>query len=117
MKWEPDRNLQIRMALTLAFVLALPFGFAYVLLFLLNTVGVGLLETFTNEPWNGTFYVHPAVLAAGIFVCFAVQYAYGKQLALRSMRLYETHPKDHPDLHAAVTRLSANSTSPLPPSR
>lgn len=114
MKWEADRNLQLRMALTVAFVLALPFGFAYAILFLLNTVGVGLLEMLTAEPQDGEFYAHPGVLAAGVVVCFALQYALGKRMALRSLRLYDAHPKDYPDLNAAVTRLSAQLDLPAP---
>ncbi|USZ66665.1 M48 family metalloprotease [Halorussus salilacus] len=114
MNWESDRSLQVRMVLTLAFVLALPFGFVYTLLFLLNTVGLDLLEFATNEPWNGQFYVNPVVLTAVVLGGFAAQYAFGRRVALRSAGAREVDAEEYPDLHATVTRLAARLDLPTP---
>lgn len=114
MNWESDRSLQARMVVTLAFVLVLPFGFAHTMLYLLNTVGIDLLEWATNEPWNGEFYVNPVVLAGSVVVGFLAQYAFGKRIALRSVGAREVDPDDYPDLHATVTRLSAQLDLPAP---
>lgn len=50
MEWESDTGLQIQIVATLAFVLALPFAFAYTFLYLLNTVGLKLLELLLRNP-------------------------------------------------------------------
>ncbi|WP_435181580.1 M48 family metalloprotease [Halorussus sp. AFM4] len=114
MEWRSDRSLQLRMGLTLAFVLLLPFAFAYVMLFLLNTVGLELLEFATERPWNGEFYVDPLLLVGAVVVGFAAQYALGDRVALRSVGARRVDADERPELHAAVTRLSSQLDLPVP---
>ncbi|WP_244605197.1 M48 family metalloprotease [Halorussus halobius] len=114
MNWESDASLRVRMVLTLAFVVILPFAFAYTLLYLLNTVGLDLLEMLTGDPWNGEFYVHPGLLAAGVGVGFLAQFALGKRMALRSAGAREVDSGEYPELHATVTRLAAQVDLPAP---
>jgi len=114
MEWESDPSLRFRLVLTLAFILLLPFAFAYTFLFLLNTVGLELLELLTKEPWNGTFYLNPAVLTGVVVAGFVAQYVLGKHVALRSVGARTVGAEDYPEFHATVTRLASQLDLPAP---
>lgn len=111
---DPDRELRLRMVAALALVVAFPFAFAYTFLYLANTVGLALLELADGRPRTGEFYVDPLVLTVVILGGLAVQYYYGPRAVLGSVGARRVSSKEHPDLHAAVTRLAAQSDLPKP---
>jgi hypothetical protein len=90
LQWEPDRNLQVRMALVLVLVpvlvlvLVLPVAFVYAFVFLTNTVGVELLSFATEREWRGRFYVEPWLVVVAVAVGFTAQYFPGERSALRA---------------------------------
>jgi heat shock protein HtpX len=106
LQWEPDRDLQARMALALGLVLVLPVAFVYAFVFLMNTVGVELLEFATEREWRGRFYVEPWLVVGAIAVGFAAQYLLGERSALRTVGARRVDPGAYPELHDALVRPS-----------
>ena len=114
MEWEPDRGLTTRMGVAVALVAVLPVAFVYAFVLAMNTVGVELLALATEKPWNGGFYVNPLVVVGGVAVGFAVQFALGDSVALRSVDARRVARADYPDLHARVDRLAQVAGAPTP---
>ncbi|MCU4926231.1 M48 family metalloprotease [Halobacteria archaeon AArc-dxtr1] len=108
-RFDPDREFRVRMVLALALVVALPFAFVYTFLFLANTVGIALLEWANDRPYHGEFYVDPVLLTVVVLGGLAVQYRYGSRAVLGSVDARRVTAEQHPDLHAAVTRLAAQA--------
>jgi len=109
-----DRGLRIRMLVATALVVALPFAFVYAFVFLINAVGLPLLEWANERPYTGEVYVDPVLLAVVVLVGLAVQYRYGPRTVLRSVGARRVSPDEYPELHAAVTRLAAQADVPAP---
>jgi len=55
--------LRIRIAVATGLVIALPFAFAYTFVYLINEIGLPLLEWANERPYTGEVYVDPVVLA------------------------------------------------------
>ncbi len=109
-----DRELRVRMGVTLLFLVVLPFAFVYTFLLLANTVGIALLEWATERPYHGEFYVDPVVLTVVVLGGFVVQYRYGPTAVLGSVDARRVTAEEYPDLHATVTRLAAQAGVPEP---
>jgi heat shock protein HtpX len=112
--WPRARGLTTRMGVALALVVALPFAFAWVALFTMNTVGVGLLAFATDRPWNGSFYIDPLVLVGMVAVGFGAQYLLAERNALATVDARKISPEEYPEVHAALTRLSRGADVPTP---
>ncbi|SEH13215.1 heat shock protein HtpX [Natronorubrum sediminis] len=107
MALSTDRELHIRMLLALGLVVCLPFAFVYTFLFLVNTVGIPLLEWANERPYHGEFYIDPLVLSVVVLGGLAVQYRYGPQTVVDSLGARPVDASAYPELHATVTRLSS----------
>jgi heat shock protein HtpX len=86
----------------------------YAFVFLINAVGLPLLEWATERPYTGEVYVDPAFLAIVVFGGLAVQYRYGPRTVLRSVGGRRVSADEYPELHAAVTRVAAQADVPTP---
>ncbi|MEZ3164296.1 M48 family metalloprotease [Halorubrum sp. RMP-47] len=95
-------------------VVALPFAFVYAFVFLINAVGLPLLEWANGRPYTGEVYVDPVLLAVVVLGGLAVQYRYGPATVLRSVGASGVSADEYPELHAAVTRLAAQADLPAP---
>ena len=102
------------MVIALALIVVLPFLFVYTVLFLLNTIGIAMLEWYDGQPRHGEFYVDPVVLTAFVLGGLAVQYRYGPRAVLDSVGARRVSADEEPELHAAVTRLAAQADVPTP---
>ncbi|MBQ0986328.1 zinc metalloprotease HtpX [Streptomyces sp. F63] len=92
-RFEPDRGLTARMALTM-FLLGLVYvGFVAALIVLLESL------------------VLVIVIAAGLL---GAQYWFSDRIALYAMRGHLVTPEQHPHLHGAVDRLCATADMPKP---
>ncbi|OYR38932.1 peptidase M48 Ste24p [Halorubrum sp. Ib24] len=111
---DRDQRLRLRMAIATGLVIALPFAFVYAFVFLINAVGLPLLEWANERPYTGEFYVDPVLLTVVVLVGLAVQYRYGPRTVLRSVGGRRVSPDEYPELHAAVTRLAAQADVPKP---
>jgi heat shock protein HtpX len=111
---DQQQWLRIRIAVATGLVIALPFAFAYTFVFLINTIGLPLLEWASERPYTGEFYVDPVVLAVVVLGGLAVQYRYGPQTVVRSVGGRRVSADEYPELHAAVTRLAAQADVPKP---
>ncbi|KDE59942.2 peptidase M48 Ste24p [Halostagnicola sp. A56] len=111
---EPDRELRLRMALALFFITVLPFAFVYTFVFLLNTVGIALLEWANERPYTGEFYVGPLLLVVVVLGGLAIQYLYGPSAVLGSVGASRVDADSYPTVHATVTRLAAQADVPKP---
>ena len=109
-----DRELQARIALALALVVLLPFAFVYAALFLLNTVGIAMLEWIDGQARHGQYYVDPVVLTVVVLGGLLVQYRYGPRMVLDSVGARQADGRSHADLEATVTRLAAQADLPTP---
>ncbi|MDZ5811808.1 M48 family metalloprotease [Halorubrum sp. AD140] len=109
-----DRGLRHRMLIATGLVVALPFAFAYTFVYLINAVGLPLLEWANERPYTGEFYVDPVFLAVVVLGGLAVQYRYGPRTVLRSVGGRRVSPEEYPELHAAVTRVAAQADVPKP---
>lgn len=109
-----DRQLRLRMAIALVFLVLFPFAFVYTFLYLANTVGLALLEWADGQPRHGEFYVDPILLTVVILGGLAVQYWIGPRTVLASVDARPVDADSHPDLHATVTRLAAQTQVPTP---
>ncbi|WP_049906327.1 M48 family metalloprotease [Halorubrum aidingense] len=110
----PDQRLRARMLIATGLVVLLPFAFVYTFVFLINTVGLPLLEWAAERPYTGEVYVDPVLLAVVVLGGLAVQYRYGPNAVLRSVGGRRVSPDEYPELHAAVTRLAAQADVPKP---
>lgn len=106
LQWQPDRNLQVRMALALVLVLVLPVAFVYAFVLLLNTVGVALLSFATEHAWRGRFYVEPWLVVGAVVVGFGAQYRFGEGSALRAVGARRVDADEYPAVNDALIRLS-----------
>lgn len=95
------------MLIALGLIVCLPFAFVYTFLFLANTVGITLLEWANERPYHGEFYIDPVVLTVVVLGGLVVQYWLGPRTVLGSVGARRVDVADFPDLHATVTRLSA----------
>ncbi|EMA63036.1 M48 family metalloprotease [Halorubrum lipolyticum] len=111
---DQQQWLQIRIAVATGLVIALPFAFAYTFVFLINAIGLPLLEWANERPYTGEFYADPVVLAVVVFGGLALQYRYGPRTVVRSVGGRRVSPDEYPELHAAVTRLAAQAGVPKP---
>lgn len=111
---SPDRGLRARMLVATGLVVALPFAFVYAFVFLINAVGLPLLEWANERPYTGEVYVDPVFLAVVVLGGLAVQYRYGPRTVLRSVGARHVSADEYPELHAAVTRLAAQADVPVP---
>ncbi|WP_242695569.1 M48 family metalloprotease [Halomontanus rarus] len=111
---DMDRQLRLRMAIALVFLVLFPFAFVYTFLYLANTVGLALLEWADGQPRHGEFYVDPILLTVAVLGGLAVQYWIGPRTVLTSVDARPVDADSHPDLHAAVTRLAAQTQIPAP---
>ncbi|ELZ39134.1 peptidase M48 Ste24p [Halorubrum californiense DSM 19288] len=109
-----DRGLRIRILVATALVVVLPFAFVYTFVYLINAVGLPLLEWATERPYTGEVYVDPVLLAVVVLGGLAVQYRHGPRTVLRSVGARRVSPDESPELHAAVTRLAAQADLPDP---
>jgi heat shock protein HtpX len=109
-----DRQLRLRMLVATGLVVALPFAFVYAFVFLVNAVGLPLLEWANERPYTGEFYVDPVFLAVVVLGGLAVQYRYGPRTVLRSVGGRRVSADEYPELHAAVTRVAAQADVPKP---
>lgn len=106
---DHDRELRIRMSVALGLLVVLPFAFIYTFVFLLNTVGIPLLEWANGQPRTGEFYVDPLFAAIVVLGGLAVQYYVGPSTVLSSVGARTVSPDEYPTLHADVTRLAAQA--------
>ncbi|AHG00448.1 heat shock protein HtpX [Halostagnicola larsenii XH-48] len=111
---ESDRELRLRTALALFFIVVLPFAFVYTFVFLLNTVGIALLEWANERPYTGEFYVDPLLLVVVILGGLVIQYLYGPSAVLGSVGANRVDAESYPTVHAMVTRLAAQADVPKP---
>ncbi|WP_084703837.1 zinc metalloprotease HtpX [Phaeacidiphilus oryzae] len=92
-RFRPDRQLTVRMVLTMFLLGLLYVAFVAALLALLRS------------------WVLVVVIAAGLLL---VQYWYSDRIALYAMRAHEVGPDREPRLHGAVDRLCATANMPKP---
>ena len=111
---DRDTQLRVRMLVATGLVVALPFAFVYAFVFLINTVGLPLLEWANERPYTGEVYVDPILLAVVVLGGLAVQYRYGSRTVLRSVGGRRVSADEYPELHAAVTRVAAQADVPKP---
>ncbi|MFC6764295.1 M48 family metalloprotease, partial [Natrinema soli] len=109
---DTDRELHVRMLVAIGLLVVLPFAFVYTFLFLANTVGIALLEWANERPYHGEFYVDPVLLTLVVLGGLVVQYWYGLRAVLGSVGARSASADDYPELHAAVTRSSAQIDHP-----
>jgi len=67
-----------------------------------------------RAPYTGEFYVDPVVPAVVVLGGLAVQYRYGPRTVVRSVGGRRVSADEYPELHAAVTRLAAQTDVPKP---
>jgi heat shock protein HtpX len=94
------------MLVTLVMVVLLPVGFAYALVYLVNTVGIQLLRFATNDPWAGRFYVEWYLVAGLVVAGFALQYLLGAWGAKRAVDARPVGESEYPELHSTVGRVA-----------
>ncbi|WP_418285046.1 M48 family metalloprotease [Halorubrum sp. DTA46] len=111
---DSDQQLRARLLIATGLVVLLPFAFVYTFVFLINTVGLPLLEWANERPYTGEVYVDPVALAIVVLGGLAVQYRYGPGSVLRSIGGRHVSPDEYPELHAAVTRIAAQADAPKP---
>ncbi|WP_237560585.1 M48 family metalloprotease [Halostella litorea] len=111
---SPERELRLRIALTVLLVVLLPFALVHAFLYVLNTVGIAMLEWVTGRAWYGRFYVDPLLLAVVVLGGLAFQYRYGPGMILGSVGARSASESAYPELHAAVTRLAQQADLPTP---
>lgn len=105
MNWETDRSLQMRMALALLVVAALPVAFTLTMTTALNAVVVPLAESLT-EVRLGTVSVDLRYVAGLTAVGLVVAYLAGGRAALRSVGARKVDREAAPDLYGRVERLA-----------
>lgn len=113
MQWEPDRGLQVRMALSALLVLVLPVAFV------VTMVGLGLvlapeLSLVVAAVPGGEFGLVPLGVVVAVFAGLSLQYLAGDWLVLRSVGAVTVTPEERPVLHAAVGRLARQVDLPKP---
>lgn len=103
-----DRGLYLRMGLAVLLVTLLPVAFVYVLLELLNSVGLWSLRMATGNVWAGELYLR-WWLGLAVVVGFAAQRLFGESLALRAVRASRVTAAERPGLVGWIDRLSQSA--------
>jgi heat shock protein HtpX len=102
------------MGIALALIVVLPFAFLYTFVFLMNTVGVALLEFATEQSWRGRFYLEPWLAVGAVGVGFLLQYFLGERSALRAVGAREVGQDEYPAVQTTVRRLAQSADIPEP---
>ncbi|WP_396613329.1 M48 family metalloprotease (plasmid) [Haloferax sp. S1W] len=106
MQWDPDRALQVRMAVAISLLALLPLAFVYTLSWTITHIIVPLAEVLfeTRIDWQLTVSL-PVIFV--LTVCgLGVQYLFADRLALHSVGAKRVTPEDYPNLHTRLRRLS-----------
>ena len=102
----PDRGLQVRIALTLAFVFLLPIGFVYAFVAAMNHLLLPTMTALGWGPYHGRVYVHPLLVGGGVAGVLGIQAWFGPQTVLRSIGARRIDPGERPAIEAAIDRLA-----------
>ncbi|WP_323677477.1 zinc metalloprotease HtpX [Halorubellus sp. PRR65] len=94
MQWKTDWGLRTRMGLTMFLLFAVYLAFA-----------AGLTVALGTRWW---------VIAIGLGAFMVAQYYFSDRIALYGMGAREVSREEHPELHAAVQRLSQQADLPMP---
>ena len=114
MQWEPDRGLQVRMALSTLLVLVLPVAFVAAMLLIGLVLAPELFIFVLEAVPGGGFGLVPLGVVVAVLAGLSLQYLAGDRLVLRSVGAVTVTTEERPVLHAAVGRLAQQVDLPKP---
>jgi heat shock protein HtpX len=114
MQWEPDRGLQLRMAVAIVLLAVLPLAFVSTMSAAFTYAIVPLAEALfkTQLDWHLSVSL-PLVLVVTLFG-LAFLYFFGDRVALRSVGARRVDRSAYPDVYARLDRLSTQAVLPTP---
>lgn len=109
-----DPALRRRIAVAVALVVVLPFGFIYGFVAAVNHVLIPLLGALGDSAYHGRFYVSPWLAGVVVFGGLGVQAVFGPRTVLESLGARRLNRREYPDLHETVTRMAQQADIEAP---
>lgn len=109
-----DPALRRRIAVAVALVVVLPFGFIYGFVVAVNHVLIPLLGALGDGPYHGRFYIAPWLAGVVVFGGLGVQAVFGPRTVLESLGARRVDRREYPDLHETVTRMAQQADIEAP---